>query len=361
MTAMEDRPNTLVDIAERLARRSMVISLPYRLGQELDLVAPGGTSADTHRPGLVHYGPLTWSVLSSLWSIGYPGRQEELRSITDDVRRVMAAPDSFAPGGEPLINIRRALLLWRVLAAYSQLLEEVSALAAATRDWQAEGYPRGLECGLGEAYLKWDPVRGGGIQTTLHSCADADVLFQLLAYPDTAEASAVVAESDAMIVARLARTSAELASTGFAALAISASPSLRRTFARYKHRITATSPGSAPLCLPHRAHDEWAATDERFTSGFGILDWAPRSAHPEAVLWPATNADLADYTLLMTRAFELFGLLIASLVRFADPEVAALPLLLPPTGDLTGPEQVALQALSASDYRALAIARRHAR
>jgi hypothetical protein len=63
----------------------------------------------------------------------------------------------------------------------------------------------------------------------------------------------------------------------------------------------------------------------------------------------------------MTRAFELFGLLIASLVRFADPEVAALPLLLPPTGDLTGPEQVALQALSASDYRALAIARRHAR
>jgi hypothetical protein len=270
-------------------------------------------------------------------------------------------PTTYAPTGEPIINIRRALVLWRILAALSQALEEIGALATAIHEWQVAGYPRGLQCGIGERFLKWDSGRDGGIVAALTPWTFSEALFNLLSYPDNQEAQTVLAGEDAETIGRLARTSAELGATGFSALIAAASPALRRTFVRYKHRITATSPGSAPIWLPHQTAEGWSATDARFSSGFGILDWSPRSSHAELVLWPAENDDLSGYVLLMTRAFELFGLLIASIVRFATDvgDVPALPLLVAPEYDLTPRDQAALAALNSSDYRALAMARRN--
>lgn len=349
------------EVAERLAERSRVIPLDYQVGQDLDLVAPGGTTVETHRAGLILYGPLSWSVLASLWSVGYPARSEELEALREAVRGVMRAPPKQAPGGETIINIRRVLTLWRVLAALSQMLEEVAAFATALHEWQDAGYPRGVRCSIGERFLKWDTGRDGGIVAALTPWTDRDHVRRLLSYPDVQEASLVLTRQEAIVIERLANTSAELAASGFRALITATSPELRRTFVRYKHRITATSPGSAPLWLPHQTGEDWAATDARFESGFGILDWSGRAAHPELVLWPAEDEDLAGYSLLMTRAFELFGLLIASVVRFATSvgDVPALPLLLPPDSDLTSVDRAALTALDNSEYRAIAMARRH--
>lgn len=356
-----DRPTTLQEIAEHLSERSIVLPLDYQVGQNLDLVAPGGTTTETHRPGQILFGPLSWSVLTSLWAVGYPARSEELDDIREAARRVMGAPTTHTPSGEPIISIRRALVLWRVLAAFSQVLEEVAALATAIHEWQIAGYPRGLQCAVGERFLKWDAGRDGGVVAALTPWTDPEELFGLLAYPDAQEAGLCLTEEHAEVVGRLARTSAELAAGGFDALIAAASPALRRTFVRYKHRITATSPGSAPLWLPHQTAEGWAATDARFSSGFGILDWGPRSRHPELVLWPAEDDDLSGYVLLMTRAFELFGLLIASIVRFATDvkDAPALPLLVAPESDLTPQDQDALAALNSSDYRSIAMARRH--
>jgi hypothetical protein len=359
---MDPAPRTLQEVAESLVERSRVIPLDYQVGQNLDLVAPGGTTVETHRPGLILYGPLSWSVLASLWSVGYPARSEEHEALLNAVREVMRTPPMQAPGGETTINIRRALTLWRVLAALSQMLEEIAAFATALHEWQVAGYPRGVRCQIGERFLKWDTGRDGGIVAALTTWTDRDQVRRLLSYPDEQEASLLLKTEDAVVIERLASTSAELATNGFRALATATNPALRRTFVRYKHRITATSPGSAPVWLPHQTAEDWAATDARFDSGFGILDWSARAADPELVLWSAEDEDLFGYSLLMTRAFELFGLLIASVVRFATNvgDVPALPLLLPPDSDLTPVEGAALAALENSDYRVLAMARRHA-
>jgi len=358
---MDPRPTTLQEVAERLAERSRVIPLAYRVGQDLDSVAPGGTTVDTHRPGLVIFGPLSWSVLASLWSVGYPARSEELEALREAVRGVMGTPPIEAPGGEAIINIRRALTLWRVLAALSQMLEEIAAFATALHEWQDAGYPRGVRCSIGERFLKWDTGRDGGIVAALTPWTDRDHVRQLLSYPDVEEASLVLTPQEAVVIDRLANTSAELAASGFRALITATSPALRRTFVRYKHRITATSPGSAPLWLPHQTAEDWAATDARFVSGFGILDWSGPAANPELVLWPADDEDLEGYSLLMTRAFELFGLLIASVVRFATSvgDIPSVPLLLSPDYVLTSVDRAALTALDESEYRTLAMARRH--
>lgn len=358
---MDPRPTTLQEVAERLAERSHVLPLDYRVGQDLDLVAPGGTTVETHRPGLLLYGPLSWSVLASLWTVGYPARSEELEAVREAVRQVMRTSPTHAPGSETIINIRRALVLWRVLAALSQMLEEIAAFATALHEWQDAGYPRGLHCSIGERFLKWDTGRDGGIVAALTPWTDRDQVFRLLSYPDAEEARLVLTDEEAIVVERLANTSAELAASGFRALITATNSALRRTFVRYKHRITATSPGSAPLWLPHQTAQDWVAADARFGSGFGILDWSSRTPHPELVLWPAEDEDLTGYTLLMTRAFELFGLLIASVVRFATNvgDLPALPLLVPPDSDLTSADLAAMTALNDSAYRGIAMARRH--
>ncbi len=118
------------------------------------------------------------------------------------------------------------------------------------------------------------------------------------------------------------------------------------------------SPASAPIWLPHQSREEWAATDERLATGFGVLDWTPRSATAELVLWPAEDEDLFGYSLLMTRACELFGQLLASVVRFSNPTVDPIPLLLPPDSELSEQEQSAISALASSDYRVTAMTRR---
>ena len=107
------------ELAAHLSERSLVLPLSYVVGMDLDLVAPGGTTADTHRPGLVIFGPLSWTVLASLWSVGYPARAEEIAEVQDTATRAIATPIAIDADGQPVSSIRRALALWRVLAATS--------------------------------------------------------------------------------------------------------------------------------------------------------------------------------------------------------------------------------------------------
>lgn len=347
------------DLAAELAVRSLALPLRYVSGMELDLVAPEGTTTETHRPGITIFGPLTWTVLSSLWNVGYPARAEELQEIRASAARAVASRTATDAGGRPPINIRRALALWRVLAATGQIVEELAALTSALMEWQDEGYPRGIECQLGERYLKWDASQDGGIVAVLRRIATPRDAERLLMYPSVDEAAIVLPRDQAEQIARLASMSATAAAGGFTALATLQSPALRRTFVRYKHRITATSPGSAPIWLPHQTHDQWVATDQRFTTGFGVLDWQPRVDHPEIVLWSAGDDDLDGYLAFLGWSFDLLGLILASVVRFADTSVDTLPMLLPPDYEQTQPELTAITALAASDYRQVAIARRH--
>lgn len=107
---VDTRPTTLQELAQRLSERSVVLPLVYQVDQNLDLVAPRGTTTETHRPGQILFGPLTWSVLKSLWTVGYPARREELGEVQVVVGRVMGVPMTHRPGGDATINIRRALV-----------------------------------------------------------------------------------------------------------------------------------------------------------------------------------------------------------------------------------------------------------
>jgi len=344
------------EIGARDRTISRTVRLVYEYGQPLDLVAPAGSTVDGWRSGLVVFGPLTCSVIASLWNVGLPARAEELEDLRNAARRALGSPRE---GNEHVPNIRQALVLWRVLAALSQLLEELAALTSSLDRWHEAGYPRGLRCQIGEHYLKWDTQHDGGIVNSLMPWRDAQRVFGLLCYPSVEEARIVLNAEGANRVHGLAAKSAELAATDFRASVEAATPALRRTFVRHKHRITATSPGFAPIWLPKRGPDERALIEEKFRSGFGVFDWQPRAADSELVLWQARDDDLVGQLTLLTKAFALFSLVLASVARFILKEVDALPLLIPPDSELTDEDRAAIADLQQGNYRSVAIARRH--
>jgi hypothetical protein len=345
-------------VARWLPDRPLVIPLAYAVGDTLDLVAPGGTQLDDTRPDLIAFGPLTTSVLGSLWRVGYPALSQDVEQLEDAIGQALGAPSAHGPDGRPVPSIQRALVLWKVFAALGQLAEEVAALVSAIDEWHQAGYPRGTECGIGRAYLRWDTHRSGGIEAALRPYAERDAVLRLLGYPDSDELALELPHEAQNLISRLCDESANLVASAVAQLLAAMTPALWRTFIRHKHRVTATSPGSAPLWIPKQGPEEWAAADMRFASGFGVIDWQRSAAQPELVLWPAEDQDLGVYSRLMRVSLDLFGLLLASLVRFSVKGADPLPLVQRGDRDLSAAEEAALTQLARSDYLAVALARR---
>jgi len=345
-------------VARWLASRPLVIPLAYALGDTLDLVAPSGTAPDDYRPGRIAFGPLTTSVLGSLWTVGFPALNQEVEQLAEAIELARGAPAAHGPDGQLKPNIQRALVLWKVFAALGQLVEELAALVSAIDEWHRNGYPRGTQCGIARTYLRWEASRDGGISAALGRYTERDAVQRLLGYPDADELALVLPHEAQILIKQLCDDSADLVASAVAQLNAAITPALWRTFIRRKHRVTATSPGSAPLWIPKQGPEAWAAADKRFASGFGVIDWQRGASQPDLVLWPAEDDDLAIYSQLMRVSLDLFGLLLASLVRFSVKGADPLPLVQRDNREFSAAEEEALSQLARSDYLAMALARR---
>ena len=132
-----------------------------------------------------------------------------------------------------------------------------------------------------------------------------------------------------------------------------------RTQSRPGRLVSTVRVSTIPRAVhPKQGPEAWAAADKRFASGFGVIDWQRGASQPELVLWPAEDDDLAIYSQLMRVSLDLFGLLLASLVRFSVKGADPLPLVQRDNREFSAAEEEALSQLARSDYLAMALARR---
>jgi hypothetical protein len=73
------------ELGARDRTTSRTVQLAFEDGQPLDLVAPAGSTVAGLRPGLIVFGPLTCSVVASLWNVGLPNGMQPPRYISDRV------------------------------------------------------------------------------------------------------------------------------------------------------------------------------------------------------------------------------------------------------------------------------------
>jgi hypothetical protein len=335
-------------------RRSLRIPLTLRVGDALHQISPAGMDSAEAQRLLARFGPLTGMVLASLRDVGLPARNDELAELT-----ALVATDAFpslqeAPlADEPAPSVRAAMLAWRNVALFAQVCEEVSALASSIEEWQTKGRPRYVDCSLGKAYLQWQTK--GSLASILARWGKPEAVQNLVRYPDRAELAPFFVDSeDAGRIDDICRRSRDTAALAFGQLAELATEDVWRTFIRWKHRLTATSPKVVPLWIPRQQDGEREAIDARLERGFGIIDLTRgETAEPELILWSAEREDFAIYLRATQAGIALITLLLDATLRFGLFGVPAVPWFVDEAHALSEQESQALKRLESSNYRLL--------
>jgi hypothetical protein len=333
-------------------RRSLRIPLTLRVGDALHQISPAGMDSAEAQRLLTRFGPLTGMVLASLRDVGLPARNDELAELT-----AWVATDAFPSlqvgplADEPAPSVRAAMLAWRSVALFAQVCEEVSALAGSIEEWHTNGRPRHVECSLGKSYLQWQTK--GSLAASLARWGQPEAVQNLVHYPDRAELAPFFVDSeDARRIDDVCRRSRHTAAFAFGQLAELATEDVRRTFIRWKHRLTATSPKVVPLWIPRQQDRKREAIDARLERGFGIIDVAPgKTAEPELILWSAEREDFATYLRASRAGLTLMKLLLDATLRFGLHGVPALPWFVDDAHALSEREAEALDRLESSHYR----------
>jgi hypothetical protein len=270
-------------------------------------------------------------VLTSVREVGLPWRTAELRSLAE-------------------MDWPQAALAWRAMAVFAQLCEEVAGLSHAVDEWHQQRRPRQLDCRIGETFLKWMPKRQ--IADELRSWAGPRSIQRLIRYPTRADLSPHVDGDDVRNILRVCRSSRRGATAAFGQLSSLAEDDVWRTFIRWKHRLTATSPNKVPVWLPHQSSEGQTAIDSALVDGFGVIDWPPgRSTVPYLILWPAEKQDIAAFLQASANAVALIRFLVDSTLRFGLTSVPVLPWFLELGAELSAEEEASIARLEASNYR----------
>lgn len=327
-------------------KRSLRVSLAINLGADIHQVGPTGMDGDEARRLRTRFGPLSGMVLASLRDVGLVARRDELDELAAAI-----VTDVFPPGseGESDGSVRAAMLMWRTIATFAQMADEVSALANSLEQWHGAGRPRFMDCRVGENYLR--SVSSGSPTANLERWRSPRAVQTLLQYPARDElAPYFLTPRDARHVTELCRRSRRATADAFARIAELMTPDVWRTFIRWKHRLTGTSPSVVPLWIPRQDEAMRAALDARFERGFGVIDWNLQS-EPELILWPADREDFLTYLSAGRLAEALMTLLLDSTLRYGLLGVPALPWFVTEERAPSSYELGALDRLEASQYR----------
>ena len=312
------------------ASRSQRIPLRFELGDRLDLVLPIGSDRDEVERLEMAFGPIGGMVLASVREVGLPWRMAEIRSLEGQ-------------------NWPRAAVGWRAMSTFAQLCEELAALAHAVDEWQETGRPRQLDCRIGESYLKWTTGRPLGEE--LGVWCDPRAIQSLVRYPGRVALEHYVGDEDVRNILRVCRSSRRGVATAFGQLSRLLDADVWRTFIRWKHRLTATSPNKVPVWLPKQSDEAKGQIDSSLGDGFGIIDWPRGSASPLLIVWPAEREDVATFLEASALAAGVMKFLLDSTLRFGLFSVPVLPILIEKDRPLSPDEIASIGRLEASNYR----------
>jgi hypothetical protein len=339
---------------EGIRDRSIRVPLDIPLGSPFRLVWPQGADQSDADGLLSRFGPLSSMVLTSLRDVGVQARTDELQELWDlALRDAFPDADAKAPGGVPVATVRTAVLYWRLIALFAQLAEELAALCAAIETWVLADRVRFEHCHIGREYLLWKLPSRTPLSAVLRRFADANAMASLIHYPRAKDLTPFfVTAKQARLLDGLGQRSAQTAASLCRLAAELMTDDVQRTFVRWKHRVTATSPNVVPLWLPAEVDEVGDAVEHRFNHGFGIIDWAPQpTARPQLILWPAERIDFVAYRGASSGLLQLMTLLLDGALRHGLGAVTCFPYITLPTEPVTAAERRAIDALEASDYR----------
>jgi hypothetical protein len=329
--------------------KSVRVSLPTTVGGGTHIVQPAGRGPDSYRAHLVAFGPITSPVLESLRVVGLSELSADAEDLIQRSGRIEGDTASVELPADPL---QRGLLVWRALSLWSRIAEDLAAIVRAVTRWQEAGRPNHVDCQIGHDYLRWVPRGGADVRQALAAIGNPESVHRLLMLPTRNIAARFVTDLEAgQIESVCSRTTVDV-STWFEMAAGLVTDETHRTFVRWKHRLTGTSPSKVPLWVTVAGDPTQAEAEEAFGQGFAVIDWEPGKAGargPELIAWVATSGDYAAYLSAALHGIEMPGTVIDAVLRLVDPQIPVVPWrsLQPPSEE----EAAALDALARSDYR----------
>lgn len=326
--------------------RSLTIPLAMDDGDAVGIIAQPGIDRAQVRSLLITFGPLSGMVLSSLREVGLPARRWEWQEL----RRLVESPSLVARR----TGVERAILMWRVLALFGHVSEDLAALSSALNTWHKGDRPRGTACHIGRDFLTWQTTTTQPVRDVLAYFATVDAAERLLMYPRWSHLTPRhISPHRAKLIRRLCRRSAAAVASYCARAAELSTPEVQRTFVRWKHRLSATSPSLVPVFMPAQDEKSREEIGARFASGFGVIDWRPgKLSEPELILWPAEGNDFETYGSAVEQGIQMLTALVDATLRMALEAVPVLPWLIDEADrPLTNADKRALEHLERSAYR----------
>ena len=295
------------------------------LHEGVHLVQPAGHTVDRYRPPLLAYGPVTGSVLESLRLVG-------LRELNADAENLMLRNGSLSDAEATLDRLptdpfERGLEIWRALALWSRIAEDVASMVRAIQHWRSDGFPGYVDCRIGEEFLRWVPSNRDRVVGWFEEMSVLQTTRDVLLLPNPADVQDLIGRKSASHVeslcARTARdTSAWFGETAGFSQTTPSAPSTDGNIVWRRRR-----PASCP-CISRTDAAKIAAAEEGFGQGFSVIDWAPsKAAEPELIVWGRLAPRLwALYAGGITCIEMLGNASSTDSLRFADPSLPVIPL-----------------------------------
>lgn len=333
----------------RSSMKSVRVSLPTAIGGGTHIVQPAGRGADAYRAHLATFGPITSPVLESLRVVGLAELNSDAEDLVNRSGRIDGDTASVELPADPL---ERGLLVWRALSLWSRIAEDLAAIVRAVSRWQEAGRPNHVDCQIGHDYLRWVPRGGADVRDALGAIGDPESVRRLLMLPTRDVAARFVSELEAERIESVCHRTTVDVSAWFAMAADLVTDDTHRTFVRWKHGLTGTSPSKVPLWVTVAGDLAQVEAEEAFGQGFAVIDWEQGKAGaggPELIAWVATSGDYATYLSAALHGIEMLGTVIDAVLRLVDPQIPVVPWrsFQSPSDD----EAAAIDTLGRSGYR----------
>jgi hypothetical protein len=260
-------------------------------------------------------GPLSLTVLVSLQRIGLPAQRQERAELSALIDTDLARPNARA--------VDRAVLAWRLNGLVGRLAEQLGGLVHAVDRWHGMGDPTFARCQLGEDFLKFE---ASNPRETLAQFTTATAARRLMRYPQASSLISFLSTAETKALERRLRRSAKATASGFADVADAMTDETHRTFIRWKHGVSITSPEVVPIWITRQDAERKRLALEGLISGFGIIDITRgRGQRPYLIIWPDSAQQLVGALALADTLLTLTTLVLESVLCWGDPDISGIP------------------------------------
>jgi hypothetical protein len=264
------------------------------------------------------FGPVSTTVLMSLQQIGLPAMRQELAELR-------SAIEGHPSGEERADALSRAVHAWRLSGLAGRIAEQLCGIVEAVEAWQVAGEPVFVGCHLGEDFLRASPSNP---HNTFARYGSAKDVSRLLDYPQPSALVRMLTNREITATQRRLRRSSEAAASAFALAAAAMTDDNYRTFIRWKHSVSITSPRVVPIWISRQEDDATKLQAlEGLVNGFGIIDLEQRGGNNAyVIIWPDSASRLTEVLTLADDLLSLTELVLACVLCWGDPRLPAIPL-----------------------------------